>query len=213
MFNHCCSIISFEPLFFVHLFSIMFFSHLFPIISYQYGCFLLNHCLSIISFQSSLSNHIFPIIISVQPFLLKHCFLHHLGGGNSKTFYFHPYLGNDPIWQAYFSDGLVQPPSSHVYIQHLRCIDLPQFARSYHSQSPSAECCLSGVAVFVWGGWYGCQPKNRGKKTQNGWFIRENPIKMDDLGGTIIFRNTHMVKKVWWLMIDLQEEKSTQNVA
>ena len=39
----------------------------------------------------------------------------HLGGGNSNMFYFHPYLGfHDPIWRAYFSNGLVQPPTSHV---------------------------------------------------------------------------------------------------
>ena len=41
--------------------------------------------------------------------------------------------------------------------------------------------------------WYGCWTKNRGKNPQNGWFIRENPIKTDDLGCfTFIFGNTHM---------------------
>ena len=35
-----------------------------------------------------------------------------LGVGNSNIFYFHPEpCGNDPIWRAYFSKGLVQPPT------------------------------------------------------------------------------------------------------
>ena len=38
-----------------------------------------------------------------------------LGGGNSNIFYFHPDpWGNDPIWRAYFSNGLVQPPPRNL---------------------------------------------------------------------------------------------------
>ena len=36
-----------------------------------------------------------------------------LGGGNSNMLYFHlDSWGNDPIWRAYFSNGLVQAPTS-----------------------------------------------------------------------------------------------------
>ena len=42
--------------------------------------------------------------------------------------------------------------------------------------------------------------KIRGENHQNGWFITYNNgepvIKMDDLGGTIIFENTHINKIV-----------------
>ena len=50
-----------------------------------------------------------------------------LFGGFKYVFYFHPeHWGNDPVWQAYFSKGLVQPPTS-IGRHHFCTSNVPVF--------------------------------------------------------------------------------------
>ena len=53
----------------------------------------------------------------------------------------------------------------------------PKFQRFHGDDVPPVERPFLGGHEI-----YGCFPKNRGKTPQNGWFIMEKPIKMDDLG-------------------------------
>ena len=66
----------------------------------------------------------------IRPLEVTHCTLssdiprkrprNNLGGGNSKIFLFSPLptWGDDPIWRAYSSKGLVQPPTSNDWKSH-----------------------------------------------------------------------------------------------
>ncbi len=71
-------------------------------------------------------------------------------GGGFKHFLFWPYLGNDPIWRSYFSDGL-KPPTRYI-IHSLKL---------YSKQRPPEKMLLQrqndGWSIrFPWGGQAAC---------------------------------------------------------
>ena len=103
-------------------------------------------------------------------------------------FIFIPTQGNDPFWRAYFSNGLVQPPTR---IDRTVVLSVFFFCEERHvfkkQESNHWFWPLSGVVAewasemalkmvgFIW-----VFPKIG--IPQNGWFILEPPMKMDDLG-------------------------------
>ena len=59
----------------------------------------------------------------------------------SNIFYFHPEpWANDPIWRAYFSDGLVQPPTRWSFGNTI--IESGQIIATSHGLSPNGNCLL-----------------------------------------------------------------------
>ena len=58
--------------------------------------------------NDGIENMSFPLWLNEFAFTRHHAVL---GGGSNKKICSPDHWGNDPIWQAYFSDGLVQPPT------------------------------------------------------------------------------------------------------
>ena len=121
----------------------------------------------------------------------------------SKIFYFHPDTwGKDPIWRAYFSNGLVQPPTRHhfPYVQCLR--EWQQKSKSLNARRKSRvsltgdlhlgriEASTSRCMVYVGVSLNGGTPISHPKMII---FSRKNPWL---LGKPTILGNTHVPTKI-----------------
>ena len=119
------------------------------------------------------ANHIVSNIFSSQHTHAHHVFvgiktIERLGGG-FRYFYFHPEpWGNDPIWRAYFSDGLVQPPSKlQKLIKHdrTRSWSIEWSYSPKNHQGPSyrggeGTCIAGGEGTCIAGVFWGPQNIN-----------------------------------------------------
>ena len=63
---------------------------------------------------------------------------------------------------------------------------------------PKFWCLKSEIFEEGWGGGFSTWGFPTIVVPQNGRFVMENPVKMDDLGGTTIFGSTHVIFGVLW---------------
>ena len=118
------------------------------------------------------------------------------------------FVGDDPnLPYASFSDGWFNSTTNILGIfwvsllmrgekVSLRIVDLPKECqwKTIHGEFIPL-LCINESSSFIWCIWV--FPKIG--VPQNRWFIMENPIKMDDLGGKpTIFGNTHIYTYVYW---------------